>query len=307
MLHRVALRRSRSTELLLCLSLAVLLAVGLSVFWWFYAPNWDVCLLHIAAAVVLSLPLPALLVGFFGQRVLQVEHAGVVVGTAVWGRALRFKVWRAEQVRAFDWEPAGDGGYVLRLLLLRTPTERPAFQTVMYTDSAYQLAAVWRDLELHYPGSGLRADLPEAESEGGGAWAFRLCGALAMLLGVGMAAATWTPMLTPLRVAGHGVTTPAEITALVWDSSAQGSPYHLEARPAGADKVFRSASSFPQTARLPQQGQLIPVVWAPTGPTVFYVTDEVLPFLLPLPLACGWLLLILSGARQLLQPKKARL
>lgn len=307
MLHRVALRRPRSTELLLCLALALLLAAGLSVFWWFYAPNWDVCLLHIAAAAVLCLPLPALVVSFFGHRVLQVEHAGVVVGTSVWGRALRFKVWRAEQVRAFDWEPAGDGGYVLRLLLQRTPAERPAFQTVLYTDSAYQLAGVWRDLELHYPGSGLRADLPEAEPEGRGVWAFRLCGAAAMLLGIGLALAAGRSMLTPLLVAGRGVTTPAEITALVWDSSAQGSPYHLEARPAGAGNVFRSASAFPQTVRLPQPGQLIPAMWSPSGPTVFYVTDEVLPFLLPLPLSGACLLLILLGSRQLFLPKKTRL
>lgn len=280
MLHRIPLRSPRYTELLLCCLLLVLLSLSLTLFWWFTAPNWDVILLHGAVCVLCCLPLPPLLVAVFGARLLQVEHAGVVVGT-LWGkRPLRLTVWRAEQVRHFDWETDGAGHYTLRLLLQRTPAEKPAFQTVLHTDSAYQLAAVWRDLELHYPGSGLRTDRPEAAphpSLSPRRWG----GVMAILLALLTAWAAHDAVLLPLHTAATGDITPATITSLVWDSSRKGSTYHLDVQPAGADSPRRSATAFPQTALMPQPGQELAVLWAPDSP-VFYLTSEVLPFLLPL-------------------------
>lgn len=297
MLHRVPLRSTRHTELLLCCLLLLVLSFCLMLFWCYTAPNWDVILLHGAFFVFLLVPLPPLLSAVFGTRLLQVEHAGVVVGT-LWGkRPLRLTVWQAAQVRHFDWETDGAGHYTLRLLLQRTPAERPAFLTVLHTDSAYQLAAVWRDLELHYPGSGLRADMPEI------ALPPRLSprrwgGALAILLALLTAWAAHDVVLHPLRTAATGDITPATITALNWDSSRKGSSYHLEVVPAGTDSPRRSATAFPQTEQMPQAGQELAVLWSPNSP-VFYLTGEVLPFLHPLLWGGVSLLLLLLGGAEI--------
>lgn len=297
MLHRIPLRTPRHTVLLLCCLALSVLSFGLTLFWWFVSPNWDVILLHGAAFVFMSLPLPPLLVNVFGTRLLQVEHAGVVIGTA-WGkRPLRLTVWRAEQVRRFDWETDGAGHYTLRLLLQRAPAAKPAFQTVMHTDSAYLLAAVWRDLELHYPGSGLRSDMPEAAPTprlsprrwGGG---------LAVLLALLTAWAARDAVVLPLHTAATGSVTPATITALDWDSSRRGSTYHLDVQPAGVATSRRSATAFPQTELMPQAGQELAVLWATNSP-VFYLTSEVLPFLHPLLWGSASLLLLLSGLAEI--------
>lgn len=302
MLHRIPLRSPRHTELLLCCLLLIVLSFGLTLFWWFTAPNWDIILLHGAAFVFLSVPLPPLLVAVFGTRLLQVEHAGVVVGT-LWGkRPLRLTVWQAEQVRHFDWETDGAGHYTLRLLLQRTPVEKPAFRTVLHTDSAYQLAAVWRDLELHYPGCGLRADMPDPAPPP--RLSARRCGGvLAVLLALLTARAVHDAVLLPLQTAAAGDITPATITALHWDSSRKGSTYHLEVLPAGADSPRRSATAFPQAELMPQEGQVLAVLWAPSSP-VFYLTSEVLPFLQPLLWGGASLLLLLLGLAAL--PGSAR-
>lgn len=298
MLHRIPLRSPRHTELLLCCLLSVALSFAFTLFWWFTAPNWDVILLHGAAFVFFLLPLPPLLVAVFGTRFLQVEHAGVVVGT-LWGKCpLRLTVWQAEQVRHFDWETDGAGHYTLRLLLQRTAADRPSFLTVLHTDSVYQLAAVWRDLELHYPGSGLRTDMPEAvptPSLSPRRWG----GVLAILLSLLTAWAARDAVLLPLHTAATGDITPATITALQWDSSRKGSTYHLEVLPAGGDAPRRSATAFPQSELMPQVGQELAVLWAPHSP-VFYLTSEVLPFLLPFFCGGGTLLLLLTAHVELL-------
>lgn len=293
MLHRIPLRSPRHAELLVCCLLLLALSAGLTLFWCFAAPNWDVILLHGAAAGLFCLPLPLLLVSVFGTRLVQVEHAGVVVGT-LWGRRpLRLTVWQAEQVRGFDWESDGAGQYSLRLVIQRTPVHRPSYLTVLHTASAYQLAAVWRDLELHYPGSGLRTDLPEPAPAASSSMR-RLSGMLALLLALLAAGVMRDALWLPLRTAATGSVTPAMVTALQWDSSRKGSTYHLEVRPAGADAPRRSATAFPQIDPLPQEGQALAVLWSPSTPVV-YLIGEVLPFLLPLfgggvvllPLAAG--------------------
>lgn len=296
MLHRVPLRSPRHTELLLCCLLLVLLSFGLTLFWWYASPNWDVILLHGAVGVLFCLPLPPLLVAVFGTRLLQVEHAGVVVGT-LWGkRPLRLTVWQSAQVRHFDWETDGAGHYTLRLLLQHTPSERPAFHTVLHTDSAYQLAAVWRDMELHYPGSGLRTDGPEPEAPR--CTPRRWGGVLAVALALLTAWSAREVIAHPLYTAAAGDITPATISALQWDSSRKGSTYHLDVLPAGAAATRRSASAFPQTEMMPQEGQELAVLWAPNSP-VFYLTGEVLPFLLPLLWGGASLLLLLLGGMHL--------
>lgn len=294
MLHQAPLRRPRLTLLFLCALLMEGLSLALSVFWWFCAPNWDVILLHLAAAVLFALPLMPLGVCVFGARTLQVEHAGVVVGTRVFGRLLRLEVFRAEQVRAFDWESDGNGGYSLRLLLQSAPSPRAGFRTVLHTDSAYLLASVWRDLELHYPGSGLRQDspteVPEAPSR-----LTRMTGAAVLAVALLLGFAVQSAVGTPLLVAGQGRITPAVIQAQQWDSSRRGSTYHLEVLPAGADAPRRSATPFFQGEPMPQEGQCLPALWADDSP-FFYATDEVLPFLMPLLWGGGCLLLLLLGA-----------
>lgn len=279
MLHRIPLRHPRYTELLLCCVILLVLSFGLTCFWCCVSPNWDVILLHGAAALFCCLPLPPLLVKRFGTRLLQVEHAGVVVGT-LWGkRPLRLTVWQAEQVRRFDWESDGAGHYTLRLLIQRTPDSRPVFCSVLHTDSAYQLAAVWRDLELHYPGRGLRTDTPEAAPPRPPARP--LFGVLVLLAGALTAWAARDVIVAPLHTAATGLVTPAVVTSLDWDSSRKGSTYHLVVRPAGAETPRRSASAFPQSEQMPQEGQSFAVLWAPAT-SVFYLTGEVLPLLLPL-------------------------
>lgn len=298
MLHRIPLRSPRHTELLLCCLLLLVLSLGLTLFWWITAPNWDIILLHGAAFVFLLVPLPPLLVAVFGTRLIQVEHAGVVVGT-LWGkRPLRLTVWQAEQVRHFDWETDGAGHYTLRLLIQRRPAERPAFLTVLHTDSAYQLAAVWRDLELHYPGSGVRADMPEPVSlpPHPRRWGGVAAVAAALLTAWG----THEAILMPLRTAAGGSVTPAVITALQWDSSRKGSTYHLEVLPAGFDSARRSASAFPQAALLPQEGRQVAVLCSDSTP-VFYLIDEVLPMLQPLLWSGVSLLLLLLGCINVLE------
>lgn len=299
MLHRSPLRRPRLTILWLCCLLAALLAAGLTLFWWFCAPNWDVILLHGAAAVLFALPMVPLTVCFFGQRTLQVEHAGVVVGTRVFGRFLRLEVLRAEVVRAFDWESDGSGEYSLRLLLQRHPAQRPAFRTVLHTDSPYLLAALWRDLELHYPGSGLRQESPSEVTLPPSGHS-RLLGVLVLLVALLLGGAGRSAVCEPLLVAGQGRVTPAVIQSLQWDSSRRGSTYHLRVLPAGADAPRCSATAYVQSDPMPQEGQTLPALWADNSP-FFYATDEVLPFLLPLLWGGGCLLLLLLGSASLLR------
>lgn len=305
MLHRIPLRSPRHSELLLCCLALVALSFGLTIFWWFTAPNWDVILLHGCVCVLCCIPVPPLLVAVFGTRLLQVEHAGVVLGT-LWGKhPLRLIVWRAEQVRHFDWETDGAGHYTLRLLLQRTVADKPAFQTVLHTDSAYQLAAVWRDLELHYPGSGLREDRPEPAPPpplSPRRWG----GAVAVLLSLLTAWAAHNVVFLPLHTAATGGVTPAAVSSLQWDSSRRGSTYHLEVLPAGAASRRLSASAFPQSELMPQPGQELAVLWAPESP-VFYLTSEVLPLLHPLLWGGASLLLLLLGLTRLIlrEPHRA--
>lgn len=300
MLHRAPLRRPHHAELLAACLLVLALALCLSLFYWFTAPNWDIVLLHLFAVVLFALPVLPLAVACFGTRSLQVEHTGVVMGT-FWGkRPLRLLVWKAEQVRAFDWEYDGRQTYALRLLIQRHAGEKPAMMTVLHTESPYLAAAVWRDLELHYPGSGLRSDAPGAEAPA--ARGSRAAGAVSFLCGAALACAVCSPVLQPLRVAALGRTTPAVITALQWDSAEKGSTYHLDVCPAGADATRRSASAFPQTVLMPQVGQALAALWS-DDTAVFYTTDEVLPFLMPLPWGAASLLLMGLGMAQVLRKK----
>lgn len=292
MLHRVPLRRTRTSELLLCLLCLAAVAAVLTLFFALYAANWDVVLLHLFALVMVSLPLPPLLLCFWGTRTLQVEHAGVVMGTYAGKHLVRLQVWRAEQVRAFDWEQQSDGGYSLRLLIRRTPAQQPSFVTVLHTDSPYQLAAVWRDLELHYPGSAWRPLTAPPEQTQASVTMRRRTGFVVLLAALALAAGTWRSVAVPLAVSAFGRTTPAVVTALRWDTPVRSGDYHLEVLPAGAEQTRLSATAFPQQEPMPQVGQTLAVVWADAYP-YFYTTAEVLPMLMPL--CCSGAVLMLAA------------
>ncbi len=293
MLHRVPTRQPRYILLGVACALVFLPGLILSLFYLFHAPNRDVPLLSGAAALVLLWPLTALMFRIFGERIIQVEHAGVVSAFYCFGICLNRRVWTAAQVLHFDWERVGDDLFALRLLLMRRNGES-SFCTILYTDSPYALAVIWRDLELHYPGSGLRSELP-AGNVGTGRIS-RIFSLFLLLTGLGCTVWLWQPLSRPLTAAAWGHVSPAEVQDILWGSTQTvGSPYRLSVLPTDASEAVRTASSFyAHAGSIPRLGQRVSVLWAEGFPYC-YLPGEVLSFLMPIPIIGACLLLIWLG------------
>lgn len=282
MLHRIPSRQSRQILLGVTCALLFLLSLGFCIFYILCGTNREVPLLCGGIALVLMWPLLVMLRCIWGEQVIQVEHAGVVVSLYLWGVRLRRAVIPAARMLHFDWDASSDGIYALRLLLLRSDG-RSSFSTVMHTDSAYALAAVWRDLELHYPGSGLRSDQPI----GGEGQQNRSSLSLSIaLLAMGLGAGMWLlpHVARPLKVSALGQVGIAEVVSVEWgNTQTSGSPYHLRVLPDGSDKSLRTASSFySHNGRVPLPGQKMPVLWK--SDEACYLPGEVLSFMTPLPI-----------------------
>lgn len=288
MVHRVPTRQPRHVLLGGACALLFLLCLGFSIFFLLRAPNTDVMLLSCGAALLLLWPLSVLVGRIFGEIMIQVEHAGVVAAFHCFGIRMSRRGWLAAQILRFDWEQTADGLFALRLLLSRRDGGS-SFLTVLHTDSPYALAAVWRDLELHYPGSGLRSELPTSVAPaGGGARRFSL---LLLLGGAAGALCLWQPLSRPLMALALGQVVPAEVLAIDWgNAKSTGSPYHLQLLPRGAAEPVRSASSFyAHSNRVPRIGQRLPVLWA-EGLSYCYLPGETLSFLAPIPVLAACLL-----------------
>lgn len=293
MLHRIPSRQPRHMLLGVTCALLFLLSLGFCLFYICYGTNAEVPLLCGGVAMVLLWPLLMMVRCIWGEQVIQVEHAGVVVAFYLWGIRLGRMVIPAARMLHFDWEQSSDGIYSLRLLLLRMDG-RSAFSTVMHTDSSYALASVWRDLELHYPGSGLRTDRPTASEGQQSRSAF--CLSITLLV-LGLGAGTWLlpHVARPLLVSALGRVSIAEVVAVEWGSTqTSGSPYHLRVLPDGAEKSVRTASSFySHNGRVPLPGQKLPVLWA--AGEACYLPGEVLSFIAPLPILGCCSVLVLFG------------
>lgn len=307
MLHRYPLRRPMQLPLMVCCLLFLAWALALLLFFCAFAPNWDVPLLYAACCALLLLPVALLALPVWGQRTLQVEHAGVVVADYLWGRRVHRRVYLADAVRHFTWEQGADGSFALQLVTAprgwdwrygAPPRLYPA--TVLHTRNPYLLYAVWRDLELHYPGSGLR----EAPTAGVGIIMRRPAVGLALLLaaaGCAVAAVAAPLLLTPLKIAALGQVSPAVVRGFDWETNAHGSHYRAVVSPVPQpEHRCTGVTPLPQSPYMPQEGQVTEVLWYGTA---FYSPQEVLPFLLPLPLA-GSVLLLLFCALYCLIPEK---
>jgi len=293
MLHRLPTRQPRYVLLGGACLLLLLVSGALGVFYAFCAPNWDVPLILGAFSLLLLWPGTVLFIRLFAERVIQVEHAGVVLSSYLWGHRLSRRVWLAEQVRHFDWERSGDDLLALRLVL-RRPDGTVGYATVLHTDSAYAMASILRDLELHYPGSGLYEQRPLSPEQAVGASRLFSAG---LLLG-GLVAAVWLVPISrvPLEVAAGGTQERAEVQEIVWDSDVtqRGTSYRLRLLPQSADEPVVTASSFyARTEQVPRVGEHLVVLWLPGS--VCYLPGEVMAFLLPLPGMGGCLLLSWFG------------
>lgn len=301
MLHRAPMRRERYVELTCCLLLLFLLCAAATLFYLLTAPNWDVPLLCGAAALCLLLPLPPLLLQCFGERVLQVEFEGVVLSDRLFGRCLRRRVWAAEQMRAYKWWQETDGQLSLSLLIQDNPMARGRMVPALHTPSAYAFAAIWRDLELHYPGSAYGVEAPptqDAAPPRGSRWVALVC----VLAGLALPWLSRDVIVNPLVTCARGEVTPAVILSLDWDSAQKGSPYHLLVEAEG--QQLRSSSAFSQSSAMPRPGQKLAALH--TGSGVWYLPDEVTPFLVPLLLLGISFLLLLTGAWELSPASRRR-
>lgn len=282
-----------------CCSITVVGAV-LGVLYTCYAPNTDVVVLMWLFVGVLLWPLWKLTVLLWGEQVLQVEHAGVVVSRYLWGMRLSRKVLQADEVRHFDWEASSDGVYTLRLII-RHADGRLSPLSVLQTPSPYAITTVLRDLELHYPGSGLYVACPslDIESVGTPRWGSYV----SLLFGVGVACWLLPQVWRPLYVATTGQVSPAMVVSVEWAASPRpGAPYYLNVRPRGSEEIVKTASAFSVRSAVPLEGQTIPVLWK-TG-QMCYLPGEVLPFVMPLPVVGACLLLIWMGCWGLMLSKR---
>lgn len=294
MLHRCPLRHPRMVPLFACATAVFVCAAALALFYAAFAPNWDVPLYSAVMAAVALLPLVLMLRPMFGFRTLQVEHAGVVTADYLFGRCLRRRVFQAAEMRHFDWETdTADGFWTLRLLIQYHPAERPVFLSVLHTDNPYLMAAVWRDLELHYPGSGLR-EAPPAVAEPR-PHPSRLLGALLLAAAAALLWGAWGTVSRPLCLCADGQVSPAVIQQLVWDSPRPGSTYHLLCRPNGSSAARMGITAYEQGPAIPQEGMRCEILWSPQSD---YCCDPsaVAPFLLPFPLLAFVLMLAVCGA-----------
>lgn len=302
MLHSYPLRRPRMLPLFACVAAVFALSLVLTLFYACYAPNWDVPLYGAVIATVLLLLVLLLLRSTFGQRSLQIEHAGVVVTDYLCGTRLRRRVFQAVQVRHFDWEKdTADGGWTLRLLIQRHPAAHPSFLSVLSTNNPYLLAAAWRDLELHYPGSGLCEAPPAAEESS--ARPSRIVGSLLVLSGILFGAGVWNTVSRPLYLCACGQVTPAVVQRIVWDSPRPGSTYHLLCLPSGNDTPRMGITAYEQTPYIPQVGSPCEILWAPQS-KYCCSPAAVVPFLLPLPLLSFALIPLICGLWSLLPVRK---
>ncbi len=294
MLHRAPTRLPRHVLLGGTCALMFLLCLTFCIFYLCYAPNADVVLLSGVAALVFLWPLTVLSLRIFGENIIQVEHAGVVSEFRCFGARLSRRGWTAAQILHFDWERTPDGVFALRLLLLRSDA-RSVFFTVLHTDSPYALAAIWRDLELHYPGSGLRTERPLGEvSSGCGSRWFCL---LLLLSGVAGVVCLRQPLSRPVMAVALGQVTPAVVQGVDWtNSKSPGSSYHLIMRPNGSSEPVRTATSFSSHAgRVPGINCRLPILWTEKLPYC-YLPGEVFSFLVPIPVLGTCILLIWLGA-----------
>lgn len=298
MLHHCSLRRPMLLPLAVCLSAAALLAAALTVFFCFYAPNWDVPLIHAACTVLLFLPLGLLLRSVWGRRVIQVEHAGVVVSDYLFGRLLHRRVFPAVRVRHFAAEPAENGGFSLSLWVAprgwRGCSDPPRMLpvTILPTADAASAAALLQDLELHYPGSGWGEAVPESQPPAPPVPA-RWAGVAVALLGVLIGMCVAPLVVTPLQAAVRGQLTQAVVCGFAWETNRNGSFYRAVVYPVSLpEQRCTGATPFPQAPSMPREGQEIAVL---QYDRTFYFPQEVLPFMLPLPLLLLTLLPVLCG------------
>lgn len=294
MLHRMPTRQPRQLLLWGVCGLALVLCVGFGVFYFLYAPNWDVTLLCWALALVLLWPFWLTTSNVWGEYAVQVEHAGVVISRFLWGHRLKRQGWSAEQIRHFDWEESSDGLLSLRFVLRRADGSMH-FHSVLHTDSPYAMGAILRDLELHYPGCGLYEQRPSGVLNAANGVSRVL--SVAMLSG-GLVMLCWfgPTLITPLRVVYSGEAVPAEVLSVEWSPTTinRSATYRLLVRPEGTNETVRTAGSFhPAALRVPLPGQRLEVLYK--AGAVCYLPGEVLAFLLPLPGIGGCLLLLWLG------------
>ncbi len=291
MLHRQPAREGQPSWPWWLYLLLLLWAAFLALWFSLGTPSWDVLFFHVAALLVLLLAAPFALFFWRGARAVQVEHVGVVVSWWLFRRCWRRRVYPAQRVLAFDWEEEG-GAFVCRLFARPSDfARRGARVTLMTTDSPYRAAALLRDLELHYPGCGLRAEQPARLRPR--RRASRWLGAVVAALAVAYMAVLGPYVALPLRVAAAGERRPAVIHRVLWDSPKRNSTYHLEVIPQGDEEVLSSATSFPPAAYMPAPGMVIPVFCAPGLP--FYDDRELMAYLMPLPLGALGLLMLATG------------
>lgn len=297
MLHCCPLRRPRVLPLFACVSAVFCTAFALTLFYALYAPNWDVPLYTAIVAGGALLCVSLLSRSLFGRRTLQIEHAGVVITDYLFSFRLRRRVFQAVEMRHFDWEAdAEDGWLTLRLLIQRHPAAHPVFLTVLHTDNPYLMAAVWRDLELHYPGSGLReapSALPVHHPRSS-----RTAGALMLVAALAAAWGGWNTVSRPLYLCAQGQVSPAVVQQVVWDSPRPGSTYHLLCLPHGSRVARMGITAYEQSPHIPQVGSRCEILWAENA-AYCCSPSAVIPFLLPLPLAVFVLLLCLGGGWEL--------
>lgn len=287
-LHRYPLRHPRLLLLFVCAASLQSVSLFLAVFYALTAPNWDVPFYAFAAVLLALIPVGLLMRPVFGYRTLQVEHAGVVMTDYLFGWRLSRRVWPADTMRHFDWEEADAEGYrTLRLLIQPHPAARPFFRTVLLTDNDYLLAAVWRDLHLHYPGSGLREEPPVTATHASSH--HRVAGALLITLSLLLLAGTGEMLWRPLYLCAYGQVSPAVVQQVLWDSSRPGSTYHLRCLPLGSETPCTDMTAYSQDASIPREGARCELLWA-EGTDAACRPNAVSVFLFPLLLA--WLLLI---------------
>ncbi len=228
---------------------------GLALFFLVQMPGAEIVYWYAFFLLLALLPLPAALMFFFGRRVVQVEHAGVALSSWFRGWRVRQRAYAAARVLAFDWAEEG-GAFVCRIFV--TPFEgaqRASRHTLLTTRSPYAAAALLRDLELHYPGSGLNAESPVRLVRRRPS---RWLGCLALLLAAGYAAVVGPRLLLPLRVVGEGEDVMARVERVIWEQPRRESTYRLRVLLPGRVGPVEGARSYPPALRPPSPGHSIP-------------------------------------------------
>ncbi len=264
---------------------------GLAVFFMAVMPHSELLYWYAFFLLLVLLPLPAALMFFFGRRAVQVEHAGVVLSTWLAGHRLRQRAFTAARVLAFDWAEEG-GAFACRLFVTPYEGAQHAMRhTMLTTRSPYAAAALLRDLELHYPGSGLNAESPVRLNR---RFASRWLGGLVLLLAAGYAALMGPRLLLPLRVAAEGQELKGRLERVIWEQPRRDSTYRLLVQIPGQAAPVESARSYRPGLRPPAPGQLLSVRYVPGE--LFYESNELMAYILVLPLGALGLLMFFMGA-----------